>query len=545
MPNQALARLASRPALDLNESADPLDSEDDLLVDALGAADKGIPVPAELPDVDEIDLDLPGEFAEVEQKEDADPGALQGPLQGDPSKGGALSAPGVKPADKKKPAPARKPAPAAAKRRVKKPAKPAAKPDDQTEKAYISPKPPAFWNRRKVGVQITKAADGRRLMLMVTSNSYKDREDEAVATKALKEYVNDAWNRVEGKCLPDNVMQFWHGGDIGDTVWCDTEGPFLLEVHKERPNKRINIARKGSPPVYTTIKAVWDYLETNPDNIEWGASHGFEFFKRHKSADGTYHRIRKFESSVLPLQWAANPYTFAGVAEDMEPRDKLLNQMVGDRTGKAFRKGARALEKVLAARGLQHKERRSDATEKGLVEDLSDKLDAALSKISDDPETLKVIKQAVVGVLAEEDENADPLVTRGTQEEAEAGYRYASLDDDEGDDSEPDEDEDDDAGMSKKGLKLLDALIDTQEGIYEGIQEIAARQKALDPLAKLPARMDSFEKRFKAMEMQLKMRPQAASESNETEEVNPDLLGQVQKAMSQFDPFFGVHVADE
>jgi hypothetical protein len=41
MPNQALARLASRPALDLNESADPLDSEDDLLADALGTADKG------------------------------------------------------------------------------------------------------------------------------------------------------------------------------------------------------------------------------------------------------------------------------------------------------------------------------------------------------------------------------------------------------------------------------------------------------------------------------------------------------------------------
>jgi hypothetical protein len=39
---------------------------------------------------------------------------------------------------------------------------------------------------------------------------------------------------------------------------------------------------------------------------------------------------------------------------------------------------------VLADRGLQHKERKVSA-EKGLVEDLSAKLDAALSKISDDP----------------------------------------------------------------------------------------------------------------------------------------------------------------
>jgi hypothetical protein len=58
--------------------------------------------------------------------------------------------------------------------------------------------------------------------------------------------------------------------------------------------------------------------------------------------------------------------------------------------------------------------------------------------------------------------------------------------------------------------------------------------------------MDSFEKRFKAMEVQLKMRPQAASESDETEEDDADLIGRSKRPCRSYDPFYrGVHIADE
>jgi hypothetical protein len=41
------------------------------------------------------------------------------------------------------------------------------------------------------------------------------------------------------------------------------------------------------------------------------------------------------------------------------------------------------------------------------------------------------------------------------------------------------------------------------------------------------------------------MRPQAASEADETVVEDDDLLAKVQKAMSKFDPFFGAHIEGE
>jgi hypothetical protein len=136
-----------------------------------------------------------------------------------------------------------------------------------------------------------------------------------------------------------------------------------------------------------------------------------------------------------------------------------------------------------------------------------------------------------------------PVATDGTEEEAAAGYRYASLGNDE---DEPEDGDEDESGMSRKGLRLLDSLIETQEGLYEGVQEIAARQKALEPLSPdCRGCFSALDKRMKALEVQLKMRPQAASESDDTEVEDPDLIANVQKAMANFDPFFGVHIEAE
>ena len=511
MPNAALERMMQRDPMQ------PLPEMDDLDSDAL--------------------LPAPDEPAFVQTKDDAastslaNTGGLQGPLQGDESKGGAMSAPGARGT----PPPAKKKKPVASPSPAKKPSTPARA--SEVKEAYIAPRPPNLWNRRRVGLTITKASDGRRLMLLVTTNSYKDRENEAVASQALKEYVDSAWSTVEGKCLPRNPLLLWHGGEaIGDIVWTDMEGPFLLEVAKERPNRRINVARQGRPPIFVMVKEVWDYAEQNPDNLEWGASHGFVYLKRDKSADGTYQQIYKFESSVLPLHWAANPYTFSGVV-DMEPRDKLLTKLVGERTGKAFRKGARALDQALAARGLQHKEK-VEVAEKGLLEDLEAKIGGMLGEITDDPAKAKQLQddlmQTIVACLATGDSepDGDEAPDGNTESEAAAGYGYDSAD------GAPS------ATMSSKELKLLDKLIETQEGLYEGIQEIAARQKALEPVSGLPDRFKAMEKRIAGLETQLKMRPQAASESDDTIVEDADLLDRVKKSMAKFDPFFGAHLEE-
>jgi hypothetical protein len=46
--------------------------------------------------------------------------------------------------------------------------------------------------------------------------------------------------------------------------------------------------------------------------VNWGASIGFRFV-RDDIEDGVFEKILKFETSVLPLEVAANPFTFARV----------------------------------------------------------------------------------------------------------------------------------------------------------------------------------------------------------------------------------------
>ena len=87
-------------------------------------------------------------------------------------------------------------------------------------------------------------------------------------------------------------------------------GPFLIEIGKELPNRVIDLARKGETPFATTVKEVWDLLEKYND--EWGASIGFgvrEFDK----ADDSYESIVKIETSILPLELAANIITLAHI----------------------------------------------------------------------------------------------------------------------------------------------------------------------------------------------------------------------------------------
>jgi hypothetical protein len=121
-------------------------------------------------------------------------------------------------------------------------------------KTFATPKPTGMFSRRKEGITVYKGDDGLRLMFIVTSNSYQDRDNETITTKALQDYVESAWT-VEDKCLPRNEFLFWHKGQaVGDVVWTDMEGPFLLELVKERKNKVVRL----SPRHKTTIKQIWN-----------------------------------------------------------------------------------------------------------------------------------------------------------------------------------------------------------------------------------------------------------------------------------------------
>ena len=139
-----------------------------------------------------------------------------------------------------------------------------------------------------------------RLMLLITSNAYQDRDGEWITEKALANYVKQSWegepdnSRFVGK----NTLLYRHRGEpIGDIVWAKMYGPFLVEVARERLTAK---ARKR-----------WDLIE-RAKRMGWGASHGFNYLKDDKNG-GVYKRILKFETSVLPLSIAANMFTYAGI----------------------------------------------------------------------------------------------------------------------------------------------------------------------------------------------------------------------------------------
>jgi len=155
---------------------------------------------------------------------------------------------------------------------------------------------------------ITRSVGDLRYAILVSSNAYRDREDEIVSEKALQ----DATANYEG----GQPLLLWHSGEpIGEITSMDMMSSFLVEVAKELPNKLVNVAAPGEAPLYIYRKDVWDAMEQNPQ--EWGVSIGFKYRKGDEQ-DTVYDRILKFESSVLPLNMAANILTAVFVTNSKE-----------------------------------------------------------------------------------------------------------------------------------------------------------------------------------------------------------------------------------
>ncbi len=141
--------------------------------------------------------------------------------------------------------------------------------------------------------------DSLRTMFLISSNAFKDREDEIIKQKALTAYVS-------GFKVPQPLL-FWHKGDkIGDIVSAKMHGAFLIEIAKELSDAQIDVG----DGFIVSREQVWDIIEKG--DTPFGASIGF----RHKEGDeldAAYDKILKFETSVLPLEVAANAVTIAHI----------------------------------------------------------------------------------------------------------------------------------------------------------------------------------------------------------------------------------------
>jgi hypothetical protein len=154
-----------------------------------------------------------------------------------------------------------------------------------------------------------------RMMLILTTNAYVDREGEAISHKALEAWVARQWqgDRFVGGC----PLLFWHNWRLkmGEIIYSDLVGTFLVEL-----------AREDDTPI---ARALWNAVERQPHGA---ASHGFAWEKtslRYDRKTGkvikVYRDLEKVETSWLPRSAAANALTYAKVIHvRREAFDKAL-----------------------------------------------------------------------------------------------------------------------------------------------------------------------------------------------------------------------------
>lgn len=422
------------------------------------------------------------------------------------------------------------------------------------KKAYKTPQPLPWykkWGQKlKEGIELTHGGDGLRYLFIITSNSYKDREDETITTKALQDYVNQAW---EGGAITQ-PLRWWHDEtvpDIGKIVWADMEGPFLLELAQELPT--------------ALSKAVFDYLEEHPEE-KWAASHGFDFPEEEKAADGTYKRIYKFETSLLPLKAAANPYTLSavvGTEGNMSQRDEVLDKILGVPGAAAkYRKGIRQMKETLDNQGLKPRDKALTAR-KGVVEEASGKLDEVKALISEDPQIAQEFLEFLMDLLGGHEEpdademdmaeaalepEAEPDGAEPFEEEQKAQPGYAEM--------EPNTSEqlvnqaitkrpgtfpkpvshqvETGKGKGKRG-KAIQEDNDLMTAIKSLAERIGTIETALGELADLPEQVKQLQPAvmFKAF------KPRQASNDPSTVEADPEMLNKAKQLNAAYDPFWG------
>lgn len=246
-----------------------------------------------------------------------------------------------------------------------------------------------FKSEMKPGQYITKGADGLRHMFIITSNSYQDRDDETITSKALEQYEASCYPG-EGLFHCDNPLLWWHDDDVtmGEIVAVNYSTPFLVEVAKELPTP--------------TARVLWDYAEANGDNA--GASHRFGYRDEDRKADGSYTHIIKQESSYLPERsLAANLMTYAGVInKDMSTQqsDARLNEIFSQATGGKIKEAAALihaksgkLDEELTKLGITHK---AKAENPAVPEEETEATDDAVAATEDKPEEEKEVDLSMV-----------------------------------------------------------------------------------------------------------------------------------------------------
>jgi len=378
-------------------------------------------------------------------------------------------------------------------------------------------------------VTVKQGEDGARYMTLVTSNSYKDREDEYISAQALTDWVDKQWDGEQFKS--DNKLDFWHmpTPTIGALVWADMQGTFLTEVYKERES--------GLPFVRHFTRAIWDYIEKQ-DNF--GASHLFIYDPEQveEADDGrVYHAIDKRRSTALPIEYAANPYTFSGVLTmtdtQKKKRDGLLDNLFGPGFAGTLRSLVGRAEEKLEQSGIEHKAIGPTVTR----DDFRDAVLIATKEVvkavsENDGEETIAIADIVDDVIA-------ALMTVPATNVADYEAILA-VDPEPGETKDEDETEtapavdDEFKALVTKAITAYGTVTQDNAALLAQQMELVTAMKALGDL---PAAISAMANRIALLEKQLAGRSKRASRAAETEieVVTPDLVAQVDAALKAAD----------
>jgi len=157
---------------------------------------------------------------------------------------------------------------------------------------------------------VFKDADGRYRWVAISSNSYRDRDQEIVSQKALEADVEYADRSKEY-----GPLRFWHvpGWDLGSCDFNMMHGRMLIESG----------TFKSEPVGAAVAQAQKSY------QLSIGFTH-----PRNEPNEGVYYHIRRFERSLVPSGRAANPFTSLSVMKETNmltaEKEAQLRKLLGD-----------------------------------------------------------------------------------------------------------------------------------------------------------------------------------------------------------------------
>lgn len=374
---------------------------------------------------------------------------------------------------------------------------------------------------------VFKAHD-RRYMFLISSNAYRDREQDIVKEKALNNYVNH---------FQRTPHLYWHGGDpIGEIVGAKMVGPFLLELSQELPNEIIDLKRfDDDEPMEIERAKVWDALEKN--SIQWGSSIGFA----HKAGDEQDHefeRILKVETSTLPLSKAANGITpsFVIGGQPMseatkQDRRNLFEKLLGKTPASELEAAIEGVQNALDKAGVERKELDMKKT-KGLVEEMQTRIMDILAELTDD----EAKRQGLANMIAAE------LMGTATEVVEELPELEVMQDDDE-------EEEFPEAMMelTNQVKALAEESTDVQNEMKElipAVVEMAGVVKELAPLVEKTQALDDLVERLAKVEKFIALTPRVASTDKETVVERAAVKNEIDKSLRGEKTVLGIPVKE-